>query len=508
MVCKNAGFCGNIGRSLTLVMVSGGRIFPMRIGAVGKWQKTTLAIVAVIAVLIGIALSTRGVVAALLDDEHICRGVYVDGIDVGGLAISEARVRLEGRVREYEESPILVKRGDNIWRVIPGDLGVRVELEAALRAAYSLGRYGVFWNRITERLSIARSGRNIPWTVTVDEQLLRDFVFALAQQVQVAPVDARIVVHEDDSVSIEPSSDGCILNAAAFIGALRQATTARPPREFEMPVSCMPADVTTASLEAKGIRRLISKYTTRFDAGNTRRVNNIRLGAQQLDNKMLAPGEVMSFNDVVGPRIPERGFMEADIIFDSQLVPGIGGGICQVSTTLYNAAILGLLEPVARVNHSLPISYVPMGRDATVSYGTIDLKLKNASSSHILIRSYVGRDSITFKVFGDMPDNMGVSIHTEVIERLEPGAIQRVDPLAEPGSVTVQQDGKFGYVVAVWRITKVDGEEVERELMSRDRYKPQPKVLVVGPAATPTASQSESVTSELEPSPTVNSVQD
>lgn len=482
-------------------------MFLMSINPFGKWQKIALGILAVALVLMGIALSTRGVVAALLDDEHICRGVSVDGIDVGGLAISEARVRLAGRAREYEDSPILVKRGDGIWRVNPGDLGVSVELEAALRAAYSLGRSGLFFNRIAERLSIARSGWNIPFTVTVDEQLLRDFVFALAQQIQVAPVDARILVHEDDSVSIEPSSDGCMLNAAAFVGALRRATTERPPREFEMPVSCMPADVTTACLEAKGIRRLISKYTTRFDAGNTRRVNNIRLGARQLDNKMLAPGEVMSFNDVVGPRIPERGFMEADIIFDSQLVPGIGGGICQVSTTLYNAAILGLLEPVARVNHSLPISYVPMGRDATVSYGTIDLKLKNTSSGHILIRSYVGRDSITFKIFGDMTDNMGVSIHTEVIERLQPGTIERVDPLAEPGSVRVQDEGKFGYVVAVWRIIKVDGEEIGRELISRDRYKPQPKVLVVGPAAA-TAPEPEPLISVMEPSLTPNPPQD
>lgn len=483
-------------------------MFLMSISTFGKWQKVALVIIAVALVLIGIALSTRGVVAALLDDEHICPGVSVDGIDVGGLAISEARVRLEGRVREYEESPILVKRGDSLWRVNPGDLGVRVELEAALRAAYSLGRSGLFWNRIAERFSIVRSGRDIPWTVTVDEQLLRDFVFALAQQVQVAPVDARIVIHEDDRVSIEPSSDGCMLDSSAFIGALRQATTARPPREFEMPAICMPADVTTASLEAKGIRRLISEYTTRFAAGNTRRVNNIRLGAQHLDNKMLAPGEVMSFNDVVGPRIPERGFMEADIIFDSQLVPGIGGGICQVSTTLYNAAILGLLEPVARVNHSLPISYVPMGRDATVSYGTIDLKLKNVSPGYILIRSYVGRDNITFKVFGDMPDSMGVSIHTEVIEKLEPGTIQRIDPLAEPGSVRVQEEGKFGYVVAVWRITKIDGEEVERELISRDRYKPQPKVLVVGPAVAPTALEPEPIITELEPTSTVNPLND
>jgi len=106
-----------------------------------------------------------------------------------------------------------------------------------------------------------------------------------------------------------------------------------------------------------------------------------------------------------------------------------------------------------------------------------------------------------------MTDNMGVSIHTEVIERLQPGTIERVDPLAEPGSVRVQDEGKFGYVVAVWRIIKVDGEEIGRELISRDRYKPQPKVLVVGPAAA-TAPEPEPLISVMEPSLTPNPPQD
>jgi vancomycin resistance protein YoaR len=464
----------------------------MRIDTSGKRKTILLALIFVAAVAAGMCLGARGaVVAALFDNERICRGVSIDGVSVGDLTVSEARSRLEELVREYEESPISMRCQDAIWRVNPGDLGVRIEFEAALRAAHSLGRSGHFCERIAERASISRSGYNISWTVTVDEQLLRDFVFAMAQQVETAPVDARLVIHDDDRVSIEPDSDGWLLDTVEFINALRKATTSRSPRELEIPVRRMPAKCSTASIEAKGIRRLISAYTTKFDARKTNRVNNIRLGAQKLNNRMLAPGEVMSFNDVVGPRIPERGFMEADIIFDSQLVPGVGGGICQVSTTLYNAALLGLMEPVSRTNHSLPISYVSMGRDAAVSYGSIDLKIKNTTAHYVLIRSYVGSDTVSFKIYGDMPDNMDVSIYTEVVERLEPSTIERVDYLAPPGSARVESDGKPGYVVSVWRIIKVDGVEARRELISRDRYKPQPKVVVLGPTAAPTATEPE-----------------
>ena len=235
--------------------------------------------------------------------------------------------------------------------------------------------------------------------VSVDEQRLRDLVFALASVVQVQPVDARIVITDDDQVIIEPSSEGRQLNVDELISRLRSTTLSRGAREIDLPVETTLPTVVTSELESRGIIRLLGEYTTKFKASNVKRSENIRLGAAMIDGTVIAPGDVFSFNEVVGPRTPERGFLEADIILNAELVPGIGGGICQVSTTLYNAALLSDLEIVSRVNHSLPISYVPLGRDATVSYGAIDLKIRNNTGHHVP-EGPRWQGTITFKVFG------------------------------------------------------------------------------------------------------------
>jgi vancomycin resistance protein YoaR len=177
--------------------------------------------------------------------------------------------------------------------------------------------------------------------------------------------------------------------------------------------------------------------------------------------------------------------MEADIIFNAELVPGIGGGICQVSTTLYNAALLSDLDIVSRVNHSLPISYVPLGRDATVAYGAIDLKIGNNTDHHVLLKANVAKDIITFRIFGDRPEDTTVDVETEVLERIEPGVIEQVNEEFAPGARTMIQNGALGYRVAVWRVVKLGGVETRRELISKDRYKPQPAIVQVGPAAQP-----------------------
>jgi len=335
---------------------------------------------------------------------------------------------------------------------------------------------------LRQRHQAAREGIDIPLVVSVDEQRLRDLVFALASVVQVQPVDARIIITDDDEVVIEPSSEGRRLNVEELIARLRSTTLERGAREIDLPVETAPPAVVTSELESRGIVRLLGEYTTKFKASNVKRSENIRLGAAMVDGTIIAPGDVFSFNETVGPRTPERGFLEADIILNSELVPGIGGGICQVSTTLYNAALLSDLEIVSRVNHSLPISYVPLGRDATVSYGAIDLKIRNNTGHHVLLKARVDKDTVTFKVFGDLPQDMAIGVETQVLEKIEPGVIEQVDAKSPPGSRATVQTGAPGYLVAVWRVVKSGGAEIRRELISRDRYKPQPMIVKTGPS--------------------------
>lgn len=143
----------------------------------------------------------------------------------------------------------------------------------------------------------------------------------------------------------------------------------------------------------------IAQYSTHFDSTQLNRTENIRLAIKALDGKLLAPGERFSFNQIVGERTPEAGYKEAMVIVGDAYTPGLGGGVCQVSSTLYNAVILANLEVLERHRHSLPVNYVPPGMDATVSFPILDFKFRNSTEHYLLIRSFVEGETLTFQLY-------------------------------------------------------------------------------------------------------------
>ena len=452
----------------------------MEAGRVAMVKRIAITLIVGLCIVAGAGFAISSVVPNLFYGDDIVDGVRVQGLDVGGLSRSEALRKLAFFAEKCMTYPIQIRLDDEAWQVVPADVGTFIDAESALSAAHAVGRTGALMPRYAQLRAAKRGEIDIPLVVSADQQQLMDLVFSVASTVNRDPVDARFVISEDDQITIEPSADGRGLIVNRLVALFREATMNPTAREIELPVQVTHPGVSTAELEGMGLRRLIGEYTTKFNASNRKRTANVRLGALKIDGLMVAPGDLFSFNDVVGPRTIDRGFLEADVIVNSELVPGVGGGICQVSTTLYNAWLLSMLEVVSRMNHSLPVSYVPLGRDATVSYGAIDLQLRNNMPTHILIKASTDKDTITVKVFGDMPDNIRVGIETQVIERIEPNQIQRVDPSAQPGSATVTEKGKPGYRVAVYRVIKEDGTEITRELVSKDRYKPQPSVLTIG----------------------------
>jgi len=444
--------------------------------------KVALALAAV-GLIAGFVLASHTALPVLFDDEAIIAGVKVAGLDLGGLSRDEARHLLDGYVRDCLANPIELRLGDEAWIVYPSDVDTRFDVDAALAGAHAAGRTGTLFARYAQRRKIAQEGIEIPLVVSADQQRLMDMSYSIATEVRVEPTDAQLSFTEDDQVVLTPSTDGRGLIVRELPELLRRATLAPGRRVVELPVATVHPTVTTSELEALGLRRLLGSYTTKFNASNFKRATNVRLGATKIDGVMVAPGTTFAFNDVVGPRTVDRGFLEADVIVNSELVPGVGGGICQVSTTLYNAVLLSGLEITSRMNHSMPVSYVPLGRDATVSYGAIDFRFRNNTRKHVMIKASTAKDTITMKVFGDAPDGMSVSIATEVTETIEPSQIQRVDPTAPSGSSELTEKGAPGYKVSVYRVHKLDGVEQSRELISNDRYKPKPSVLTVGPPA-------------------------
>lgn len=252
-----------------------------------------------------------------------------------------------------------------------------------------------------------------------------------------------------------------------------------PTLRFTVPLKTVQPKITVDLLKKEGIRRKIVQFSTSLHTSGTGRVHNVDSAARSIDGRVLAPGEIFDYSEAIEYAEKTFGFQEAPVIFGGRLVPGVGGGICQVSSTLYNAAVRAGLSIVERRNHSLPVSYLPKGQDATFAKGYINFRFKNTSGHHLLIRAVVENRQLTIKLFGDMPENVSYSLESRTTEILPPPNKYVANASLPAGSRQVLVRGKQGYVVETYRIKMVDGRTVERSLISKDTYPAQPTVIAV-----------------------------
>ena len=444
--------------------------------------KFVLLFICVIAVVTQVIMIDNGVDARPLEPVILER-VLVEDVELSGMTRSQAEEALYQYINEIVLQPIVLTSGDEAWQLDPTDIGLHVFVPEIVERALAVGRTGSWLERLRFRTSSPRKVVNIPLTMSVDEDLFKDFVFDLMTDIHIPPEDAAFVINPDDTVSVKPSRIGRYLDPIDLGSRIREVIPRRSNRTLVLNVQPIMPSLTTLQANSMGIRECISKFSTSFDPGNRSRVHNIREAAKAIDDTILGPGETFSFNETVGPRSAETGYLDAPVMVDDDLVPGIGGGICQVSSTLYNAVLLANLNIVSRSNHSMAPAYIPAGRDATVAYDYIDFKFRNDGSSHVLIKFGVTNNTITSKVYGHVPSSQEISIITSVDEKIPPGIIKKEDPSLAPGDEVVEDNGAWGYVVTVYRVVEVDGIELSREFISKDRYRPRSKRVRVGIAS-------------------------
>ncbi len=249
--------------------------------------------------------------------------------------------------------------------------------------------------------------------------------------------------------------------------------------EINVPLKTEPKKITDEMLT--GVKDVIGEFSTRFSAGNRPRAANIKLAASKLDGVILLPGETVSFNGTVGRRTRRAGFREAGVYLNGRHDTGIGGGICQVSTTLYNAALFSDLGIVTRANHSMPVPYGPVGRDATVDYGNIDLVLKNTTPDPIVLAAQYTPGKLTFRVLGTKREEFKVRVVASGIKR-RPGRQQRVvDRRLPAGAVRVVEGGSSVLSTSTVRIVERNGV-VRRDPPARSYYSGGIRIVAYNPA--------------------------
>lgn len=413
----------------------------------------------------------------------IVDGVRIGGIPFGGFTATEAMAKL----REYEAQllsrPVRLECAGKAWPLPLERAGVRVDT-AVLKKALTVGHRGWLIKRYLERRQVSRDGIDFPIKVVVDREKLTSLVAELTKELTVLPQNAGFRVLPDDTIVVVPGRDGRYADAAAAYGQLVAILNEGGEPVVRLQLKRVPPDHTTAEILSMGLDCLLGEFTTFFNKNKPNRVYNISVAAGALNGLLVKPGEVVSFNEIVGPRSTEAGYKTAPIIMNNEFVDAVGGGVCQVSTTLYNVVLLTGLEVVERRNHSLPVEYVPAGRDATVVYGGTDFKFRNNTAKYLYIRTSVSRNRLTIKIYGNHDFKRRVEVRSWVTKILEPKVIRYEDPNLEAGKTVVKQKGIRGCQAKAERLIWY-GDKVVKEELPSSLYHPLDEIVAVGTKVIP-----------------------
>ena len=288
---------------------------------------------------------------------------------------------------------------------------------------------------------------------------------------------------KDAYISKNPTTVHTHENGVDFAISIEDAKkiVSQDKKEYTIPLKITVPDKTIDDLGEEAFPDKLSTFTTRYDPSNKNRANNVSISSDKIDGTIIMPGETFSYNQIVGERTIAAGYKEAGAYAGGRVIQDIGGGICQTSSTLYNAVLLANLEIIDRSNHQFLTSYVEAGRDATVTWGGIDFKFKNNRTYPIKIEASAKNGVCEMSVYGIREETeYEVEIKSEVLSYLPYTTKYENDSTLEEGKEVVEQSGYEGCTSATYRILKQNGKIISKTLLSKDTYDPMIRIIKIG----------------------------
>lgn len=325
---------------------------------------------------------------------------------------------------------------------------------------------GALKQKLIDRMNSFESGEiELPVVVTKPDPINVD---ELHNKVYAEAKDAKYEV-KDKMVSITSHVIGRDFDAQRLKDAL--ISNNRDSGQIEIPLKLTYPKVYEDELKSKLFKDTIASFSTHYNLGDRDRSENIKIASSKINEVVLGPGEIFSYNNTVGERTIAEGFKKAHVYSGGKIIDGIGGGICQVSTTLYNAVLFADLEVVERKNHNMIVAYVPPGRDATVSYGSIDFKFKNSFKNPIKILTSLGGGSLKVEILG-LKENPSrkIELATEIISSYSLPEKVIEDPTQPIGYYKVLQKSMKGYKAKTYKVIKENGKVISKTLISTNKY--------------------------------------
>lgn len=479
-----------------------------------------------------------------IDNNNIISGVKIEGIDVSGLTREQAKEKINAVYEEKNQKDIVLKYGEYETTITPQLIDTNYDIDKATKKAISLGRdSNIVINNYN--ILFAKIGRkNIEVDMTINEDEAKTTIESISSNLPGAVVESDYYV-EDNKLIITKGNEGIKIDTESLIKKIKDKlkniiskqeyieipvinttpekidiekihnevykevqnayltqdpVTIHPEVEgkdfnideakallneekekYEIPLIITKPEVTTAQIGAEAFPDLLATYSTKYDASNINRATNLELACEKINDKVVLAGETFSYNKTLGERTIAAGYKEAKVYENGEVVDGIGGGICQVSSTLYNSVLKANMEVTERRNHQFVTSYTPEGRDATVVYGMTDLKFKNTRKYAIKIKATCSNGIVTISIYGIKEDNeYTVSFSTETISTI-PYTVKYInDSSLKKGTEKVKQVGANGMITETYIIKSLNGVVVSRELLSKDTYNAMQRIILRG----------------------------
>ncbi|MEA4816543.1 MAG: VanW family protein [Lachnospiraceae bacterium] len=457
-----------------------------------KKRKILIAVASVVLfVIIGIGgyFYYKNILAmkAVVERDVIYNGISISGIDVSGLTKEEASMLLQNTLcKELDEKVITVYYGVKKWVMPYTDFEAKYDVDAASQEAFEIGRKGSLKERYDFILSLKPGENDISPAYSYNEGLAKEKITDIAKGIDKEPVDSKLS-RVNGKFVITKEETGYETDIARSLEELNEMLSGR--KEGSLLLTVMSVEPKVTREENKKSTTLIGSFSTKYSEGDIGRNINLEVACDHINGTVLKPGEIFSMNEALGPQTYENGYRNATIIVNGKLEDGLAGGVCQVSTTVYNAAIFSELEIVERRNHSLMVGYVPMGRDATLAGDYIDLKFKNNTDTPIYIEAYLENNEVHTNIYGNEIHEAGREVEFETVYEYsigKPAEKVTEDPELSEGERVTTYKGKVGAKVSVYKNVYHDGVLISREWFSESTYKSTPDEVTVGTKKTDT----------------------
>ena len=430
-------------------------------------------------------------------------GISADGESLAGKTWEDALHTAEEKVKDQAGTSVALTIEDKKAETTAGELGFHWSNTDAVDQAASQYAGGSLIRQYMVQKDLASAPVDLELDTEVDSAKVKEFVDTQCQAVTAQPQDATIT-RENGQFVITDSVAGKVVDAAATEAALNEALEGglEEPVKVTAEVAEQQPAITTEALAT--IQDVLGTYTTDFSSSGAARSTNLAVGAAKINGHLLMPGDVLSGYECLQPFTTANGYRTAAAYENGQVVDSIGGGVCQISTTLYNASLEAEVEIVQRQNHSMIVTYVKPSRDAAIAGTYKDLKIKNNYGTPIYVEGYTEGKKLTFTIYGKetRPANRKVEFVSETIGSTSPGEPQLiVDNSLAPGAQVKVQSSHTGLKSRLWKVVTVDGVEQERTLLNKDTYNASKAIYRVGPALPAVVPPDPNMTAPVETAP-------